>query len=491
MDRVLGTIIYTGETPNTTEFHMIVSEEIKKNQFVKFPVDGKTGIGMVTEIISVNKYFEKPDSLYQFEKKGVSINDYFPVDEWKYRIARVNILGAMNNDVIERLLTPPEPGTKILEIDNELLEKFLGFDDNGLEIGKIENHELPVKLNASRTFQKHLAILAQSGAGKSYLVSVFLEELLEKTNISCVLIDVHGEYLGFYEDEHYREKVRVFDNVKIPVSSLSAAEFSEYFPLSAPQKRELNRIINKLRERNEPYGIQELIEAVKEDERIKENTKIPLISWLEELENTNLFSKYASPSISELASPGMLSIIDLSKMVDLRKKQIIVHYLGKTLFNSRRNEKIPPVIFFVEEAHNFAREGSAETNISKGIIETIAREGRKFGIGLCLISQRPIHLSTTALSQCNSFIILRVTNPYDIDHIGKSCEALDSRSKAAITTLRTGEALILGEAVNFPVFVKVRQRKSKELSGSKPMEEMAKEFVEKSKQEEEDARAFM
>lgn len=491
MDRVLGTIIYTGETPNTTEFHMIVSEEIKKNQFVKFSVSNKTGIGMVTEIIGVNKYFEKPDSLYQFEKKGVPINDYFPVEDWKYKIARVNILGAMNEGIIERLLTPPEPGTKIIEIDNELLENFLGFEKDGLEIGNIENHNLPVKLNLSRTFQKHLAILAQSGAGKSYLVSVFLEELLEKSGVSCVLIDVHGEYLGFYEDKNYREKVNLFDRVIIPASSLSANEFSEYFPLSAPQKRELNRIISKLREKKEPYSIQELIDAVKEDERIKDNTRVPLLSWLEELDSTDLFGKYASPSVTELASPGKLSIIDLSKMVDLRKKQIIVHYLGKTLFNSRRNGIIPPVIFFVEEAHNFAREGSAEMNISKGIIETIAREGRKFGIGLCLISQRPIHLSTTALSQCNSFIILRVTNPYDIDHIGKSCEALDSKSKAAITTLRTGEALILGEAVNFPVFMKVRRRRSQELEISKSMEEMAKDFIEKNKQEEEDARAFM
>ena len=77
------------------------------------------------------------------------------------------------------------------------------------------------------------------------------------------------------------------------------------------------------------------------------------------------------------------------------------------------------------------------------------------------MSQRPVQLSTTALSQCNTNIILRLTNPYDIDHIGESCEGIDKGMLGAITTLRVGEALVVGEAVNLPVFVRVRRRKSK------------------------------
>ena len=72
---------------------------------------------------------------------------------------------------------------------------------------------------------------------------------------------------------------------------------------------------------------------------------------------------------------------------------------------------------------------------------------------MCLISQRPVNLSTTALSQCNTHIILRVTNPNDLDHIQMSSEGIDARVAKSITSLKVGEAILVGEAVNSPVFV--------------------------------------
>ena len=68
-------------------------------------------------------------------------------------------------------------------------------------------------------------------------------------------------------------------------------------------------------------------------------------------------------------------------------------------------------------------------------------------------------LSTTVLSQCSNQAILRCTNPYDLDHIGKSSEGIDRSSLDAITTLEIGEALFIGETVSVPTFVKIRQRK--------------------------------
>ncbi|MCK5301528.1 MAG: ATP-binding protein, partial [Candidatus Thorarchaeota archaeon] len=91
-------------------------------------------------------------------------------------------------------------------------------------------------------------------------------------------------------------------------------------------------------------------------------------------------------------------------------------------------------------------------------IETIAREGRKFFAMLCLISQRPVKLSTTVLSQCTNQAILRCTNPYDLEHIGRSSEGIDRQSLETITTLEVGEALFVGETVSVPTFVKVRKR---------------------------------
>ena len=79
------------------------------------------------------------------------------------------------------------------------------MEDKGLNLGKIVFHGLDAKLNLTKLFHKHLAILAISGAGKSHLVSVFLEELLERSEDmgkpAIIVIDPHGEYVGFAEDK--------------------------------------------------------------------------------------------------------------------------------------------------------------------------------------------------------------------------------------------------------------------------------------------------
>ena len=124
-----------------------------------------------------------------------------------------------------------------------------------------------------------------------------------------------------------------------------------------------------------------------------------------------IFSTSNYPQESEIVKQGQLTIIDLSKITDLKKKQTIVSLISRKLFNLRRKEQIPPYVEIIEEAHNFCPSGDAqESAISRGIIETLAREGRKFHASICLISQRPVKLSTTALSQCNTQIIMRITN---------------------------------------------------------------------------------
>jgi uncharacterized protein len=149
-------------------------------------------------------------------------------------------------------------------------------------------------------------------------------------------------------------------------------------------------------------------------------------------------------------------------------------------------------MLLIEEAHNFAREKAEESQaVSRSIIETIAREGRKFGASLCLISQRPVNLSTTALSQCNTHIILRVTNPNDLDHIQMSSEGIDARVAKSISGLKVGEAIVVGEAVNSPVFIRVRDRKSKKREKGAPLHIQAKEFEEKAERKENNVEAFI
>jgi len=163
--------------------------------------------------------------------------------------------------------------------------------------------------------------------------------------------------------------------------------------------------------------------------------------------------------MKSIVKPGKITLIDLSDFISLKKKQIVVAHLASELLYRRRRNEIPPVLLVLEEAHQFCPESRHELALPKSRIETIAREGRKFHMLLCLISQRPVKLSTTVLSQCSNQAILRCTNPYDLDHIGKSSEGIDRSSLDAITTLEIGESLFIGETVSVPTFVKIRQRK--------------------------------
>jgi len=496
----VGTVISTPEA-SSTQFSFVLNQEkgisVRKGQFVQLETEEGLLIARISEIFKTNRYFTRAESVREYERSGKLLPEFFPVERWEYLVADAVPLGIFSDGMQKRVTFPPSPGLKVFLADAKILSEFLGLDENGLNIGEIEFHNLQAKLNLTKLFQKHCSILAQTGAGKSYLVSVLLEEILDRKEElgkpAVIVIDPHGEYLGFGED-NYSNKTKIFDNnnLKIAAHSLSANQICELQPFISPvEKRELTRIIEKLKEEKIAYDMNELIAAV-EISDIKPNIKAPLVSWLNDLNSTGIFSNVTKPSLEELAKIGQLSIIDLSNFVHLRDKQIIVTFIARKLFEARRANKIPPFILFIEESHQFSPEREEKFQaISKSIIETIAREGRKFGASLVLISQRPIQLSVTALSQCNTSILLRIVNPYDIKHISESCEAISSDIIEMLPGLKVGEAIITGAAVNYPIIVKVRKRKSKESPkiGIK-LEEAIRKYKEEEKQKIEDLKAF-
>ena len=492
----IGTVVSSMDGPSPSALDVVIySGKLHRGQFVEMDYSEGTMVCLVTDVIKSNRYFERVESVKEFESSGHKLFEQFPAHEWEFLVAKTRPLGVYFEKRIKRPTFPPSPGTKVRVASRDTLEKFLGFDlKEGLMLGEIEHHNVPVKLNLSRLFQKHLAVLAMSGAGKSHFVAVMLEELLlrkkEQGRIGVVVMDAHGECLSFAEpctdprcqDFSSRSRYVKASQVQIGVPKLSIGLLAALIPgLSAPQKRDLARIIDKLRREMKdgmgPFDFNAVKSEIFADEEIKGTTKDALVGWIMSLEQLNLFGKTDNPSINDLVKPGQLTIIDLSDIIDLRKKQIIVAYYARKLFDERRSRRVPPFTIVVEESHNFAPEKvSKEGSISKHVIETIAREGRKFGASICLISQRPVNLSTTALSQCNTHLIMRITNPYDLDHIKQTSEGIDQRSVDMITSLRVGEALLVGEAVNYPAFFKVRRRLSQESSHEGTLEKAAKEF---------------
>jgi DNA helicase HerA-like ATPase len=499
MDESLGTIIANDTSPSTSEFSFVLSARANKGQYVMVKHSQGILFGYIAEITKANRYYERAESVAEFEKHGGM--SHFPAGSWECSIADVKVLGAFQGAQFQRAFSPPSPGEQVSNADPDLLRAFLGFTDNGLHIGSIEHHDVPAKICLTRLLQKHMAILAMSGAGKSHLASVLLEEMLERKKedgrIAVIVIDIHGEYLGFARDPKYGPMTEIIDgkDIMMPMKKVSPELMMGWLPyLSTPQRDVLrNAMVSLKKEKKDGYSFTELFHEIEMSDLSREEVKRALKRGLTELRRYRFITKEKEkPRLIQDIKPGRLTLLDFSTIDSMRKKQILVSMVARRLFNLRKKGKIPPFLLLIEEAHNFAMQKAEENEaVSRSIIETIAREGRKFGASLCLVSQRPVNLSTTALSQCNTHIILRVTNPNDLDHIQMSSEGIDSRTVKSITGLKVGEAIVVGAAVNYPVFVSVRDRKSEKREKGEPLHKQAVDFEGLQEKKQKGAQAFL
>jgi len=130
------------------------------------------------------------------------------------------------------------------------------------------------------------------------------------------------------------------------------------------------------------------------------------------------------------------------------------------LWEARKRNEVPAHILVVEEAHNFCPERNVGNAVSGPVIRTIASEGRKFGLGLVIVSQRPAKIDKNVLSQCNTQVVLKVTNPNDLKAIVASVEGISAEVADEVQRLAVGEALVAGGGLTQPVFVAVRPRQT-------------------------------
>ncbi len=150
-----------------------------------------------------------------------------------------------------------------------------------------------------------------------------------------------------------------------------------------------------------------------------------------------------------------------SRVARTSKLEEEMRELEKTMRDIEAKSKAlaEPILLIVEEAHILAPQG--EHNDAVRILSRIAREGRKFGVGLGIVSQRPNKLNEDVLSQTNTKIILRIVNPKDQDYVLKASEQLSSDLLSDIASLGKGEAVIVGQAIALPALVKIHNFKSK------------------------------
>lgn len=484
MTEKVGTVLNYENLPDVAKFPFVINKQrsldVKKGLFVYTESMEGFLIGIVEKIVLLNEYFSDALTIksYNDNTNPNILKGLFPSEDFEFAIAIVGCLGIVqftdetkqDISMIKRMSYPATPGKNVYLVEEETLQAFLGLDpDQGINLGTIKVSNYPAQINLNRLLNKHFAILAISGAGKSYLTSVLIEELLGRQEDhgtpQIVLIDVHGEYKYLANIQKLAPDINVQNTryFQIAVPKLSAYKYQKFQKnISNVQVRELAKYIRYLRrdeEKKHKFSLQDIIEEIELDEDINKNTRQALTQWLINLQRLQLFGPQENPQLGNLIREKKLTIFDLSQEINLRKKQIIVNYICERLFYLRRMDKIPPFLIVIEEAHQFCPEAGIAKAISKPIIETIAREGRKFMACLSLISQRPKKLSVTALSQMNSKMVLNIKNPYDLKHLMDSSEAITKEYAGMVSSLGIGEMLLMGNAVNFPIFLNVRQRK--------------------------------
>jgi uncharacterized protein len=402
-------------------------------------------------------------------------------------------LGFMNPRVT------PNPGAKVCLANDEYLQIVLNKKQPGdigsAEVGSLLLRELgavPVVLDVKELVSTHMAILAGTGSGKSYTAGVLVEELLSPRNRAAVLIfDPHGEYgtlsdmrghSAFTASDGYAPKVKILtpEDIQIRMSSLSYYDILTLLPeMSDRQQSILNKgflILGKHKRQGEfRWDANDLIRAVYEADRSEDDdgnektgSSAPALEWkLERLANSRYFHPANHLAPKDLFEPGQVTVLQMNEISQEEQQVIcaaVLRQANQARMNTQKENITPddenylpyPVFILIEEAHRFAP--AHEPSRCKMIIRTILSEGRKFGLGIGLITQRPGKIDADVLSQCMSQFLMRIVNPVDQDSLKYGVEAAGRDLLKELPALTKGQVIISGACVNTPVLCQVRKR---------------------------------
>ncbi|MEM3256334.1 MAG: ATP-binding protein, partial [Thermoplasmatales archaeon] len=412
-----------------------VSGKLKQGDYVriKHPEDGWV-LGKVDSIeAKTNLSIEK--SYQVMEGENVEIQQTIS--------AQIVIVGFRDSkNVLQYPRTPFLAGTPVYYAEDDFISSTLnigGAEKGRAYIGLVYGHDIPFSIDINSMVQKHISVMAKTGGGKSYLTGVIVEELM-KNDVTVVIIDPHGEYSAMknkasetaemkrfgVRPNSYRDKIIVFSpyggdrDLAFTLSQINVRELVSIMNLPDPRSYfvPLRKAIDALRLTVRDYDFDDIISEL----RRQDNSSISqtLEKELNYLKSLGVLRKKGL-RIDDLVVRGKVSVIEM-KGLPPDVQELVVQRLLYSLFESRKKEKIPPLLVVVEEAHNFApQQGKA---FSSKIMRTVASEGRKFGFGMLVVSQRPAKVDKNVLSQCGTQLILKITNPNDLKAIGSSVEGL-------------------------------------------------------------------
>jgi hypothetical protein len=383
--------------------------------------------------------------------------------------------------------------------DKDLKVAFSTFQKFNFSIGQLSLFENErAYLDPNRFFGKHLAVLGSSGAGKSCTVSSILQKVASFPDTNVVILDIHNEYTKAFPEgsQHFDiaalelpywlmnfdEMVEMFIDQRDENAStqISALQDLVYASKKAKNQRLADSItidspvffdINEVRARLQFLDTERVSSGAtsKEGPYFGKFTRflVRLNSKMNDPRYAFIFkpkvcidsesAKGLLTMIFGLDGKSKITIMDLSG-IPFDIVNTVVALIARIAFDFNfwnPNRRELPILLVFEEAHNYlssTREGSTAARLT---VERIAKEGRKYGVSCMIVSQRPAEISETILSQCNNFVILRLFNPVDQSYIKRLVPETFSGLESAISTLRQGEAIVLGDSTPMPMRVQI------------------------------------
>lgn len=371
----------------------------------------------------------------------------------------------------------------------------------------------PCLADLNELLGKHTAVLGSTGAGKSGTVAAIIHSILERGDTNSfekwkpriIILDPHGEYGAAFSNHtklssddgtltlpywllNFQETVALLIG-KTEFVATSQANIVKSALMSAREEgaQQLGLDAHLITiDSPVPYKLSKLkerIEADKPQQPSKQESHNSILQKLEVLMTDARLRFMMTEWNGDGGDPFLLIIKQLTgdgsqpRIVDLsgvpnEVAGVSSAVIARTLFNlkiwqTQSERESDPVLLVCEEAHRYVpNRGEAQYEAAQEAIRRIAKEGRKYGVGLLLVSQRPSEVEATVLSQCNSWIVLRITNDADREHVRSILPDSMSGLTKMLSGLRRQEAIFVGQAAMLPSRILIRDLKPEQLPKS-------------------------
>lgn len=387
----------------------------------------------------------------------------------------------------------PVPGARIFPIDGEDLKQMFSPDSRPhIQIGTVyPTTDVRAALYIDQLLGKHFALLGSTGTGKSTSAALILHRICEMAPKGhVVMIDPHGEYA-----QAFKTAGAIFDvsNLAMPYWLMNFEEHCEVFLTTSDDQRQMDadilaKCLLAARQKNRaaegvgritvdspiPYLMADLTTIIQNEmgKLDKSGTSAPYLrlkTKIDEMRNDPRYTFMFSGTmvgdsmaaflakIFRLPGDGKpISIVDVSG-VPSDITSVVVAMLSRMVFDYAiwsRGEEQNPILLVCEEAHRYVPSDRVTTGAAvRGVLERIAKEGRKYGVSLGLITQRPSDLAEGVLSQCGTIIAMRLNNDRDQAFVRSAMPEGARGFLDSIPALRNREAIICGEGVAIPIRV--------------------------------------